>query len=391
MPLSRIVVVGASLAGLRAAEALRRLGHDGRLTLVGDEPHEPYDRPPLSKGVLTGATFPEETTLRQHGDLDAEWVLGGRVVRLDPADRLVHLAGGRSLPYDGLVAATGASARRLPGVPEDLPGVHLLRTVDDAVALRDALAARPRVVVIGGGFIGMEVASRCRDLGLEVTVVSPDPILGRALGGLSGSAGARAVEHGVRLRCPAGVDGVVGAGRVEAVVLADGERLPADLVLVAIGAGPETGWTQGLGLDTAAGLACDERLAVLGLDDVVAAGDVVRWPHPGLGPGPVRLEHWSNAGEQAAAAAKRLLHGPGVEPHAAVPSFWSDQFGVRLQGVGLPLPTDEVTVVEGDPAGSRFVAEYRRSGRVVAAVVAGAPRALVPYRRQLAVPAPAGA
>jgi len=385
----RIVVVGASLAGLRAAEALRRLGHDGPLTLVGAEPHEPYDRPPLSKSVLTGAVSPEETRLRQHGDLDAEWVLGDPVTRLDPSARLVHLASSRSLPYDGLVAATGASARRLASVPEDLPGVHLLRTLDDAVRLREALAAGPRVVVIGGGFIGMEVASTCRETGLDVTVVSPDPILGRALGGLSGAAAARAVEHGVRLRCPAGISGVLGTGRVEAVVLTDGERLPADLALVAIGAGPEAGWTTGLGLDTAAGLACDEELAVRGLDDVVAAGDVARWPHPGLGLGPVRLEHWSNAGEQAAAAAKRLLHGPGVGPHAAVPSFWSDQFGVRLQGVGLPLPTDEVVVLEGDPAGGHFVAEYRRSGQLVAAVVAGSPRALLPYRRQLGTPAPA--
>lgn len=379
-----IVIVGASLAGLRTAEALRRGGFDGVLTVVGAEPHLPYDRPPLSKGLLTGAVQPCDTGLRQQGDLDVDWLLGDPVVELDPGARFVRLASGQTVSYDGLVAATGASARALPGVDATLRGVHVLRTLDDAVRLRDALAAGPRVVIVGGGFIGMEVASQCRGLGLPVTLVTPDPILGRTLGDLAWSAEQRARDHGVDVRTPRGVHAVVGCGSVEEVVLDDGGRVPADVVVVAIGAVPATGWLSGLGLDLRAGLLCGPDLAVVGLADVVAAGDVVRWPHPAWAGAAVRLEHWSNAGEQAAAAAERLLRGPGVPPHAPVPSFWSDQFGVRLQGVGHPDLADAVEVVEGHAAGERFVAEYRRAGRLVAALVSGLPRALLPYRRELA-------
>lgn len=379
----RIVIVGASLAGLRSAEALRRGGHDTSLTIIGDEAHEPYDRPPLSKGVLTGSVEPAGTALRQHGALDAEWILGDAAVRLDPSARELHLRSRRVVPYDGLVVATGARARELPGVASALPGVHLLRTLEDAVRLRAALQARPRVVVIGGGFIGLEVASQCRLLDLDVTVISPDPILGRALGSLAWSAEARARDHGVQLRCPRGVDAVLGGGRVERVVLDDGEQLEADVVLVAIGAVPETRWLQGLGLDVQAGLICDSRLTVSGLDGVVAAGDVARWPHPALGGSLMRLEHWSNAGEQAVAAAERLLRGAQVPEHGPVPSFWSDQFGVRLQGVGMPHLADQVQVVDGVAEGDRFIAEYRRAGQLVAALTVGAPKALLPYRVEL--------
>jgi 3-phenylpropionate/trans-cinnamate dioxygenase ferredoxin reductase subunit len=352
--------------------------------LIGDERHLPYDRPPLSKGVLTGAVAPSDLGLRQHVDLDVDWLLGDRVRQLDPAARVVRLAGGDAIPYDGLVAATGASARALPGVPPSREGVHVLRTLEDAVRLRDALAARPRVVIIGGGFIGMEVASQCRDMDLAVTLVTPDPVLGRALGALSWSAEQRSREHGVDVRTPCAVRAVEGRDHVETVLLDDGARIAADVVVVAIGAVPETAWLGRLGLDLRAGLLCDQSLAVVGLENVVAAGDVARWPHPAYGGTAIRSEHWSSAGEQAVAAARRLLHGPGIAPHAPVPSFWSDQFGVRLQGVGHPDLADEVVVVEGHPAKERFVAEYRCSGRLVAALVAGAPRALLPYRREIA-------
>lgn len=382
-----IVVVGSSLAGLRAAEALRRIGHDGALTIVGEESGAPYDRPPLSKGVLTGAVAPEETALRQHADLDATWLLGDAAVRLDPAARQVYLASGETLHYGSLLIATGAAPRHLPALPVTVPGVHVLRTLEDAIRLRDALRTGPTVVVVGGGFIGMEVAWHCRELGLDVTMVTPDPVLDRALGELSWSAKARAQDHGVRVRCPSTVRSLCGSDRVEALILDDGHRLDADVVLVAVGAVPQTRWLEGLGLDAQAGVRCDDRLAVVGLVDVVAAGDVVRWPHPAMGGELLRLEHWSSAGEQAVAAAERLLRGPDVGPHAPVPSFWSDQFGVRLQGVGIPGLADEVSVVEGHPAGERFVVEYRREGRVVGALVAGATRALLPYRRQLAAAA----
>jgi 3-phenylpropionate/trans-cinnamate dioxygenase ferredoxin reductase component len=378
-----VVVVGASLAGLRAVEALRREGYDGRIIAIGDEPHQPYDRPPLSKGVLTGE-IAAPPVLRAQPDLEVEWRLGERAVALHPADRRVELAGGDRVGYDGLVIATGATVRRLRAIPDGLPGVMTLRTLDDAIALRRALTGRPSVLIIGGGFIGTEVASSCRTLGLDVTVVTTEPVLARALGPLAAGAAARASDHGVKVLHPASVLAVRGNRRVEEVVLDDGRVLPVDLVVVAVGAVPATDWLRGSGIPLDDGVVCDPGLGVPGFPGVVAAGDVARWPHPALGGSLLRLEHWTSAAEQAAAAARRLLHGDVAGFHAPVPSFWSDQFGVRLQGVGLPPLADEVRVIEGDPAGDRFVAEYLRDGEVVGATTAGAPRALLAYRRLLA-------
>ncbi|SNS25324.1 3-phenylpropionate/trans-cinnamate dioxygenase ferredoxin reductase subunit [Streptosporangium subroseum] len=381
-----VVVVGASLAGLRAVEALRGEGYDGRIVVIGDEVHPPYDRPPLSKGLLTGATDLSAVTLRQRPDLAVEWRLGERAVALHAADREVLLDGGRRVPYDGLVVATGATARRLPAVPEGLAGVITLRTLDDAITLRRELAGRPSVVILGGGFIGTEVASSCRTLGLDVTLVTADPLLARALGPLSAGAAARAADHGVTVVHPATVTEVRGHDRVQEVVLGDGRTLPADVLVVAVGAVPATGWLRDSGASLDNGLICDAGLGVVGLPGVVAAGDVARWPHPAFGGAPLRLEHWTNAAEQAVIAARRLLHGTAAGPCAPVPSFWSDQFGIRLQGVGLPALADETRVIEGDPAGDRFVAEFFRTGELVGAVVAGAPRALLAYRRRLTHP-----
>ncbi|MBF8184314.1 FAD-dependent oxidoreductase [Nonomuraea sp. K274] len=381
-----VVVVGASLAGLRTVEALRREGYAGRIDVIGAETHLPYDRPPLSKGVLTGTAEPAAVALRQQPGLAADWHLGERAVALDAAGREVVLASGRRVPYDGLVVATGATARRIPSIPHHLDGVLTLRTLDDAVALRSALAGRPSVVILGGGFIGTEVASSCRTLGLDVTLVTPDPVLARALGPLSAGAAARAADHGVRILHPATVEEVRGGRRVAEVVLADGRVLPADVLVVAVGAAPETGWLRGSGARLDDGVVCDAGLGVAGLPGVVAAGDVVRWPHPMLGGELLRLEHWTNAAEQAATAARRLLHGPAAAPCSPIPSFWSDQFGIRLQGVGLPALADETRLVEGDPASGRFVAEYRRAGALVGAVTGGTARALLPYRRLLTTP-----
>jgi 3-phenylpropionate/trans-cinnamate dioxygenase ferredoxin reductase subunit len=378
-----VVVVGASLAGLRAIEALRREGYDGQIVAVGEEPHPPYDRPPLSKGILTG-TDAVATALRSQPALDIEWRLGERAVALDTADRQVRLAGGERIPYDGLVITTGAIPRSIPGIPVGLRGVITLRTLDDALALRRALAGDPSVVIIGGGFIGTEVASSCRTLGLDVTVVTTEPLLARALGPLSAAAATRAADHGVTVLQPASVAEVRGHRRVEEVVLHDGRTLRADVLVVAVGATPATGWLRDSGIPLDDGVVCDAGLGVAGHPGIVAAGDVARWPHPALGGVLLRLEHWTNAAEQAAAAARRLLHGDAAGAHAPVPSFWSDQFGVRLQGVGLPTLADEVRVIEGDPAGDRFVAEFLRAGEVVAATTAGAPRALLGYRRRFA-------
>lgn len=381
--MNSVVVVGASLAGLRAIEALRADGYDGRIVAIGEETHPPYDRPPLSKGVLTGTVDPATITLRQRPSLAVEWRLGERAVALHTTDRQVELADGERLPYDGLIITTGATARRIPGIPDDLDGIFTLRTLDDALTLRKALAGRPSVVIIGGGFIGTEVASSCRTLGLDVTVITTEPVLARALGPLSAGAASRATEHGVTILHPASVAEVRGHRRVEAVVLDDGRSLPADVLVVAVGAVPATGWLRGSGIPLDDGVVCDEGLGVAGLRGVVAAGDVARWPHPALGGALLRLEHWTNAAEQGVAAARRLLHGDAAAPYAPVPSFWSDQFGTRLQCVGLPAIADETRVVDGDPSGGRFVAEYLLDGEVVGATTAGAPRALLGYRQHL--------
>jgi NADPH-dependent 2,4-dienoyl-CoA reductase/sulfur reductase-like enzyme len=380
--LDRVVIVGASLAGLRSAEALRRKGFTGELILVGDEVHPPYDRPPLSKEFTAKAMSAESLHLRQNPSLDATWQLGIPATSLDAAAHMVTLGDGAELGYDGLVIATGATPRRLPGLPETAPGLHHLRTVDDALRLRADLVPGARVVVIGGGFIGAELASTCRELGLPVTVVTPLPMMVSALGQLSEAAAQRARRHGVEVIEGPGISAVEIDDRVRSVELTDGTRLSADVVVVAIGVRPAVDWVAGSGVLIDSGVVCDDNLAVRGVADAVAAGDVACWPHPALDGELLRLEHWTNAAEQATAAADRLLTGGG-RPFAPVPSFWSDQYGVRLQGVGLTGRADEVAVVDGDPSGDQFVAEYRRAGELVGAISAGDVRALLPYRREL--------
>ncbi len=384
MQVRRIVIVGASLAGLRAAEGLRRAGFDGELVLVGEETHQPYDRPPLSKAFMRGLPDGTSLELRQSDALAAEWMLGRRAVHLDRQGKRIELSDGSRVPYDGLVIATGSAARTLPEIPTGAAGVHLLRTLDDAVALRRELSGSPRLAVVGGGFIGSELASTCRDLGLDTTVITPLPLLAGPLGPLAEAATARARDHGVHVIEAAVVGADVG-DRISGVRLDNGVTVAADVVVVAVGAVAQTGWLQGSGVQLSNGVVCDDTLAVLGLPDAVAAGDVVRWPHPAAGGALLRIEHWTNAAEQATAAAKRLLLGPGAA-FAPVPSFWSDQFGIRIQGVGLTALADEAIVVDGDPAGDSFVAEYRSAGRLVGAVVGGAAgsvTALLPYRREL--------
>jgi NADPH-dependent 2,4-dienoyl-CoA reductase/sulfur reductase-like enzyme len=380
--LDRVVIVGASLAGLRSAEALRRKGFTGELILVGDEVHPPYDRPPLSKEFTAKAMSAESLHLRQNPSLEATWQLGVPATSLDAAAHVVTLGDGAELGYDGLVIATGATPRRLPGLPGTARGLHHLRTVDDALRLRADLVPGTRVVVIGGGFIGAELASTCRELGLPVTVVTPLPMMVSALGQLSEAAAQRARRHGVEVIEGPGISAVEIDDRVRSVELTDGTRLSADVVVVAIGVRPAVDWLVGSGVLIDSGVVCDDSLAVRGVADAVAAGDVACWPHPALDGELLRLEHWTNAAEQATAAADRLLTGGG-RPFAPVPSFWSDQYGVRLQGVGLTGRADEVAVVDGDPSGDQFVAEYCRAGQLVGAISAGDVRALLPYRREL--------
>ena len=387
--LSDVVVVGASLAGLRAAETLRSEGYDGRLSLVGAEHHLPYDRPPLSKKLLAGQLDVERIRLRresEYADLRLELRLGERAAWLDPAARRLGLAGGAAVSYDGLVIATGASPRPLPDQPA-LDGVFLLRTLDDSLALRAAFDAKPRrVVVIGAGFIGAEVAATARAGGLAVTMVEAlaTPLV-RGLGAQMGAVFADLHrDHDVDVRLGVGVAAIEGADRVERVRLADGTVLDADVVVVGIGVQPTTGWLAGSGLAVRDGVLADATLAV-GPPGLYAAGDVVRWPHGLLGE-EVRLEHWTNAAEQGAAAARNLLvtaAGGRGTPYQAVPFFWSDQYDARIQFLGRAHDGDQVEVVHGSLAERRFVALYGRAGRLRAVLGVSLPRLVMPYRALL--------
>jgi NADPH-dependent 2,4-dienoyl-CoA reductase/sulfur reductase-like enzyme len=385
--LRTIVVVGASLAGLRAVETLRRDGYDGRLVVVGAEPHLPYDRPPLSKELLAGEWQPEQLALRRqsYDDLDIDWRLERRAVELDLAAREVALHDGERIAFDGLVVATGSSPRTLPDLPP-LAGVFTLRTLDDALAISELLEARPRVVVIGAGFIGSEVAATCRSKrGLDVTVLEALPVpLVRGVGPVIGAVmGELHRDNGVDLRCGVAVAGIEGDGRVERVRLGDGTTIDADLVVVGVGVAPETGWLEGSGLQLQNGVVCDDTC--LAADGVVAAGDVARWPNPLFGGELMRVEHWTNATEQGVAAARRLLAGDGpAESYAPVPFVWSDQYDVKIQVVGHVQGDDEVVVAHGTTEDRRFVALFGRDGRLTGALGFSRPRQLMQYRRLVA-------
>ncbi len=383
---STVVVVGASLAGLRAVEEARALGFGGRLVVVGAEAHLPYDRPPLSKQVLAGEWDADRTALRTlpYEDLAVEWHLGRRAAALNVADRVVLLADGERLGYDACVLATGAVPRTLPETPP-LPGIHVLRTLDDCLNLRAELDHAPRVVVVGAGFIGAEVAATCRGRGLDVSVLEalPSPMV-RGLGPTLGDAlGRLHVDHGVDLRLGVGVAGFEGHARVEGVVLGDGTVVAADVVVVGIGVRPATDWLEESGLTIEDGVVCDATC--LAAPGVVAAGDVARWPNPLFGGESMRLEHWTNAAEQGAFVARRLLAGNGDAPaFEPVPYVWSDQYDVKIQVVGLVHGDDRIEIVEGSTAENRFVAAVGRDGRLVGAVAFNRPRSLMQLRRLVA-------
>ena len=376
-----VTVVGASLAGVSTVRALRGQGFDGRITVVGDEPHAPYDRPPLSKTFLTAPDEPSpDALLQDEEDLAAEWRLGVRATGLDPATRTVALADGERLTADAVVLATGARARRLAGT-DDLDGVHALRTLDDARSLRTRLRAGGPLVVVGAGFIGAEVASSARRLGLDVTVVEalPTPLAG-PLGPTMGAAVAELhADHGVHLRTGVGVARLLGSGRVEAVELADGTRLPADAVVVGVGAQPEVEWLAGSGLDVDGGVRTDATCAT-GAPGVVAVGDcgLAYDVHAGRH---LRAEHWTHALQQPATAAATLLGSPA--PYAAVPYVWSEQYRLHVQLAGWTAGADEPTVVHGSVAERSFVATYERDGQLVAALGVGAPGPFSKWRKAL--------
>jgi len=365
----RIVVVGGSLAGHRAARTLRNLGYDASLTVVGAEPHPPYDRFPLSKGYLTGHTDRRALDLAEGPD-DVEWLVGKRAARLDLAGRTVVLRSGSALPFDGLVVASGAEARDAAQV-RGLRGALALRTVEDAEALRAELSGRPvRVVVVGGGLIGAEVAATAVRFGHPTTLVDPAEVPTER------SVGRVVAQHLLQLHQAAGIRVLRGRtrglderqGRVTGVVLEDGSHLPAEIVVMATGTTPNVDWLQGNGLRLEGGLHCRATLHAVGSDIVVGAGDVVRTSHPLL-PEPVRLEHWASTLDQADLAARNLLGGPHQAPALeALPTFGTTIHRARIRVVGFAQGTTETRVLWGSVESGKALLALGRAGDLVGVV-----------------------
>jgi 3-phenylpropionate/trans-cinnamate dioxygenase ferredoxin reductase subunit len=377
------VIIGGGQAGGRAAEAMRAAGFDGRIVILAGEPRRPYERPPLSKQVLTGEAPDDAAFLREPGyyaDHGIEVRTGAEAVAIDRREKAVALADGTTLGYDKLLLATGSRVKRLPLPGGDLAGVHYLRTLDDAVALRGDLGSGRRLVIVGGGYIGLEVAASARKLGCAVTVLeAADAVMRRQIAPELGHwFAARHRAHGVDLRLGAQVARFEAArGRVAAVTCADGTRLDADAVVVGVGVAPNTDLAE------AAGLTCDDGIVVgeTGQTDdpaIFAAGDVTRHWNPVLGRR-LRLESWQNAQFQADAAGRGMAGE--AHRHGLVPWFWSDQFDINLQMVGLPERWDRV-VWRGDPAADRaFSLFYLRDGQVVGANAVNQGRDIAPARK----------
>ncbi|KAA2265254.1 oxidoreductase [Solihabitans fulvus] len=388
----RIVVVGAGLAGLRAAERLREQGFDGELVIVGEEKQRPYQRPALSKQFLTGALRAGDLALRSYVELDARWRLGTPVHRLEPARHVLHLPGGEELRYDGLVIATGVQARHLDGAPRHDPRVHVLRGLADAVALRDALlGSSGPIAVLGGGFTSCEVAATCRSLGREVHLVSRSPLLlERALGGAMGARlGELHRAHGVRLALGVEVRRWIPQGWSMGMLLSDGQLLLAECVVLAVGGVPAVDWLRGSGLVLEDGILCGPTCHAVGASDIVVAGDVARWPNLRFDAVPRRVEHWLNAVEMGRAAAENLLAGQqSATPFTPLPRFWSEQHGVRLQAAGMPSLGEDTVRLAGRPERGAGIAGYLRDGRLVGLVGQESPRGMLHWTSALAKPAP---
>jgi NADPH-dependent 2,4-dienoyl-CoA reductase/sulfur reductase-like enzyme len=385
--LRQVVVVGGGVAGAMAAQTLRAEGFDGELTIVCAERYAPYHRPALSKKFLTGEVHRAGIDMAPQNEFEARVLRGVDATGLDMASRTVAVRDGDShlaLHFDGLVIASGAVVRHWPGGPAPA-GVVTLRTVDDCLAIRSKLGRRTRVVVVGGGFIGTEVAASLCSSGHKVTLLSrAGALLHSALGEEMGSCWTDLHRrHGVDVRVGVKVEGFVGNGQVKAVRLSDGSKVKADLVVLGLGVEPATDWLQGSGIRVDKGVVCDATGAAEGSTGVVAAGDVARWWHP-LYQQHLRIEHWDQASRQGVTAARTLLAGPdGAQEYDAVPYFWSDQFDVKLQLVGVPNGYDRVEVVEGSVHDQRFVAAYGKGGQTIA-VLSTIPGRVDDYRGAVA-------
>jgi len=386
-----VIIVGAGLGGLRAAESLRAAGYRDGIVVIGDEPHLPYNRPPLSKEALAGGVRVEDLLFRRREAIgDVEWRLGVPVVASDLTERTVTLADRQTLPFRGLVIASGIRPRQLP-IPGPEEGRVLLRNADDAAHLRDRLVSGERLAILGSGFIGCEVAATARALGVEVDVIALDdePMI-RPLGSDLGAAMKRHhEEHGVRFHLGRTITEFLGDDEITGVRLDDGADVPATVVLEAVGSVPNTEWLEGNGLDLSDGVLVDESLRVVGSPaPAVAVGDIARHPNALFPFGPSRIEHWNmptELGKHAGATLAKALDDPGTkttpEPFSALPSFWSDQYDVSLQSFGMPgLGTP--TVVDGELDGACIV-EYHRGNALVGVVGVNRSKDLMPYRKQM--------
>ncbi|MCV7041430.1 FAD-dependent oxidoreductase [Mycolicibacterium moriokaense] len=379
-----VVIVGGGLAAARTAEQLRRSEYAGPVTIVSDEDHLPYDRPPLSKEVLRAET--DDVTLKPaefYEENNITLLLGNGARSVDTASQTLTLADGTELRYDELIIATGLVPKRIPSFP-DLEGIHVLRNFDESLALRKEAGSARRAVVVGAGFIGCEVAASLRKLGVDVVLVEPQPFpLASVLGGTIGELVARLHRaEGVDVRCGVGVSQVSGTSRVEKVVLDDGTEIDADLVVVGIGSHPATGWLEGSGLEIDNGVVCDDQ-GRASAPHVWAIGDVASWRHS-LGH-QVRVEHWSNVADQARVLVPAML-GQDIPATVSVPYFWSDQYDVKIQCLGEPEADDVVHVVEDD--GRKFLAYYERDGIVAGVVGGGMPGKVMKARGKIASGAP---
>ncbi|WP_255450458.1 NAD(P)/FAD-dependent oxidoreductase [Skermania sp. ID1734] len=385
----RVVIVGAGLAGLRTAEELRRAGFDGEVVLIGNENHLPYDRPPLSKEVIRGEK--DQTTLKPAEFFDDKQIdlrTGVAATGVDAAAKKVRLEDGSSIDFDDLIIATGLRPRRIPGF-DDLAGVHVLRSMEEAMAMRAELREGARALVVGAGFIGCELAASFRALRVHVVLVEPQPtplasVLGEKIGGLIAR---MHTDEGVDVRCGVGVESLVGEDRVRAAKLSDGSEVDLDLVVVGIGSVPVTDWLVDSGIELAepsagGGVLADER-GRTNIDSIWAVGDVAAWTHT-TGK-QKRVEHWTNAGDQARVLAKAIV-GAEIPSGANVPYFWSDQYDIKIQALGTPSADDTVHLVEDD--GRRFLAYYERDGVFTAVVGGGVPSKVMKLRAKLATPTP---
>jgi len=394
-PIQHVVIVGASLAGLNAAETLRSEGYSGRITMIGDEPERPYDRPPLSKQILTGEWDADRLPLRspdELADLNLDLRTGRRAIGLSAADRVLRLDRSESLEFDGLIIATGARPSSLP-FGSELDGVYTLRGRSDALRIRTELETSERVAVIGAGFIGAEVAASARARGLDMTMIEAlsAPMLGPLGEELAEWAKTLHADAGVRMRFDARVADLLGDGRVEGVLLEDGSRIEADTVVVGIGVRPNVEWLADSGLTIGDGVICDQYCRAAPM--IYAAGDVARWPN-GLfahfryanPQRTMRIEHWTNAVEQGMAAARNLLLESRDEPleaFATVPYFWSDQHGLSIMASGITSPRDEFRLVHGSLESNRFAAIYGLRGYLTGVVAVGWPRMLRRYQAMI--------